>query len=269
MDTWPSVLPAREGLVAFAHELAEHARELVLPHFRETMTVSYKTDASPVTEVDRRVERALRKQILARFPAHGVIGEEFGSGQREGAPCWIIDPIDGTKAFITGRPLFGTLIGLLLDDAPVMGVLEASALGERWLGASGMVSEVNGTPCLVSDVRTLAEAKLSATTIDMFDGAARRAFDELGAAVRFRTFGGDCHAYGTLASGFLDLVVEAGLQPYDYLPLVPIVAGAGGVMTDWASRPLTLGSSGGQVIAAANRELHQQACDLLHYAAAL
>ena len=232
------------------------------------MSISYKVDASPVTDVDRRVEQALRRQILARFPTHGVIGEEFGSAQKEGAPCWIIDPIDGTKAFVTGRPLFGTLVGLLVDAVPVLGVLEAPALGERWLGARGLASEINGTRCTASAVSTLAQAKLSATTIDMFKGAERRAFDALGEAVQFRTFGGDCHAYGALASGFVDLVVEAGLQSYDYLPLVPIVAGAGGVMTDWLGQPLTLASSGGRVVAAANHELHQRACALLQRARA-
>jgi myo-inositol-1(or 4)-monophosphatase len=201
--------------------------------------------------------------IGSGYPDHGVIGEEHGSSFKPGAFNWILDPIDGTKSFVTGKPLFGTLIGLLHDTRPILGVIEVPALGERWTGAAGEPSRVNGERCRTSATSSLEEARLAATTIDMFSPQALASFDRLSREVRFRTFGGDCYCYGLLASGFVDLVVEADLAPYDCLPLVPVVTGAGGRITDWSGAELRFGADRVEVAAAASHELHALALERL------
>lgn len=273
MTEWPEHrltahgLASAERALAFADTLADIARALIAPHIRRPVSVAYKSDATPVTAVDREVERALRDAIAAEFPSHGIIGEEYGAdlgdaGER-GEVAWIIDPIDGTKAFVTGRPSFGTLIGLLVDGVPVLGVLDVPALGDRWIGAVGQPTRVNGAPTKTSDVTTLSDARLASTTIDMFEGADLTRFNTLGRELAFRVFGGDCHSYGLLASGFLELVVEGDLESYDYLPLVPIIQGAGGLMTDWKGETLSLQAAQSQVLVAANGELHSAASRIL------
>lgn len=263
MTHWPQSLPAANGLLHFAGRLADAARSIILSGFRSGVLVNYKPDESPVTEVDREVEATIRDLIRAEFPNHGLIGEEYGADERPGEPCWIIDPIDGTKAFVTGRPLFGTLIGLLVDGIPVLGAIDAPVLSERWLGALDVPTMCNGIPVHTSPRTSLAESNLSATTIDMFDEIERRRFDTLSSEVSFRAFGGDCYSYGLLASGHVDIVVEASMNAYDYLPLVPVVNGAGGVMTDWNGDELTLSSGEARVLAAGNLALHRACLERL------
>ncbi len=244
-----------QSLLAFAGELADTARAIVLRYFRRPVAVEHKADFSPVTEADRAAERALRERVAARFPAHGFVGEEFGATPARGALTWVVDPIDGTKSFVTGRPLFGTLVALLENGRAVLGVVDIPALDERWQGAAGIATTANGQPCRTSRVESLGDATLYATSPDMFDAALGPRFERLSRAVRFRCFGGDCYAYALLASGHTDLVAEADMQPYDYLALVPVIEGAGGVVSDWQGRALGM-ESDGTVLAAANPALH-------------
>ena len=263
MSQWPEGLPPRSELVTFAERCADAARAIVIPRYRARVPVDYKSDASPVTEVDRAVETRIRELVRETYPNHSVIGEEYGADERPGALCWIIDPIDGTKSFVTGRPLFGTLLGLLCNGVPVMGVLDAPVLGERWIGASGAPTTLNGARVSACVKTRLPESNLSATSVDMFDDVERVRFDALGKEVKFRVFGGDCYAYGLLASGHIDIVVEASMNPYDYLPLVPIVNGAGGVVSDWCGEPLSLASKSGRVLAAGSATLHHACVGIL------
>lgn len=242
-------------LVAFAHRLADFAAPLALHYFRTELPVEAKADASPVTAADRAIEALLRAEIRAAYPEHGVLGEEEG-GDFKRPLTWVIDPIDGTKSFITGMPLFGTLIALVSGDRPVLSVIDMPALAERWCG-TGEAAWFGEKPARTSD-RSLAEARLFATSPDIFAGSDADAFASLSGAVGLRRFGGDCYAYGLLASGHCDLVVEAGLQVYDVMALVPVVEGAGGVMTDWGGQPLTPAFDG-RVVAAANAGLHAEA----------
>jgi histidinol phosphatase-like enzyme (inositol monophosphatase family) len=244
-------------LVAFAEKLADAARPIALRYFRNPVEIEYKADASPVTIADREVEAAMREMIAGRFPGHGLLGEEHGGENIEGSAVWILDPIDGTKSFITGMPTFGTLIAFLDRGRPAIGVIDMPAMGERWLGVSGSATTMNGTPCKTRDCRSLGQANLYTTSIDMFCGAERRAFDAVSAAAAMRRFGGDCYCYGLLASGFVDAVMEASLQPYDYFSLIPVVEGAGGVITDWRGAPLDVNSAG-HVVAAATPDLHAE-----------
>jgi len=247
-----------EAAIAFAHELADAARMIARRYFRRRLSVQSKADASPVTVADREIERTLRALIAERFPGHGIVGEEEVPRPGREPATWVIDPIDGTRSFITGVPLFGTLIALLAGAEPLLGVLEVPALGERWAGARGRPSEHGRRPCRASACESLGGATLFATSPYMFGEAERVRFERLASTVRMTRFGADCYAYGLLAAGWVDLVVEADMKPHDFLALAPIVTGAGGVMSDWRGRALGL-DSGGQICAAATPALHAAA----------
>jgi histidinol phosphatase-like enzyme (inositol monophosphatase family) len=251
----PLSVPERDALEAFARSLADDARALSLPRFRRPVDVAHKGDMSPVTEVDRGVEAMLRHRIEATWPSHGVLGEEYGATRTDAEFVWSVDPIDGTRSFISGWPLWGTLIALLRNGVPIMGVLDMPALDERWVGHVGAHTRMNGSECQTSTCRTLADATLYSTTPDMFDAGEWARFDRTSRAAYARRFGGDCYGYGMLACGFIDAVVEANLMPYDYLAIAPVVQAAGGVITDWEGQPLRM-HSGGRVVAAATPQLH-------------
>lgn len=245
-----------------AHALADEARILALRLFRTRLDVAIKADDSPVTLADREIEAALRRRLAAACPAHGIFGEEQGRQHLDAEYVWVIDPIDGTKSFITGSPLWGTLLALLHKGRPVLGMMDIPFTGERWWALAGGPARYQGEPARSSDCAALATARLYATSPDVFTGEDQARFARVSAAVALRRFGGDCYSYGLLASGHVDLVVEAGLQPYDYLALVNIIEGAGGVVSDWQGQPLGLGSDG-RVVAAATPALHAEALALL------
>lgn len=247
----------------FAETLAEAARPIIQRHFRRPLDIVDKPDASPVTVADRDAEAAVRALIEKRYPDHGIYGEEHGQVRLDARHVWVIDPIDGTKAFITGMPVFGTLIALCDRGRPILGVIDQPVLDERWLGADGHGATLNGRPIRTSACTRLAEASVYTTTPDMFaTDEARRRYERIETAARLRRFGGDCYATGLLAAGHVDLVVEAQLSPYDYMALVPVVENAGGRATDWAGRALDF-SSNGEFLAAATPALHAEAQALL------
>ena len=250
------------ALLAFAAELADAAGAIVRPYFRTALAVDDKADESPVTIADREAEATLRRLIEARFPQHGIIGEEHGTVRGDAELVWVLDPIDGTKSFISGIPLFGTLIALTERGTPILGVIDQPISGERWIGARGRQSTLNGAPIKTRACRDLAKATLFATSPDIFARDDLGRFERVKGTVKLARFGGDCYAYGLLAAGFIDLVVEAGLKPYDFCALVPVIEGAGGRMTDWEGRPLRLGS-GNRVIAAGDPALGDKARALL------
>ena len=205
----------------------------------------------------------MRAIIEAEYPDHGIIGEEMGDLRPDAEFVWVLDPIDGTQSFITGKPIFGTLIGLARDGAPILGVIDQSILGERWTGAAGRPTTFNGEEIHTRDCARLADAWLDATSPEIFGGGDDwAAFKRLRNDVKHPGYGADCYAYGLLASGFIDLVAEAGLKPYDFTALAPIVEGAGGKITDWAGARLTLRSDG-RVLAAGDARCHQAALDRL------
>lgn len=251
-----------ETLVALALRLADAARTVIRGYFRQPVTVHDKADASPVTVADREAEAAMRRLIEEAAPDHGIFGEEYGAVRTDADWVWVLDPVDGTKAFITGKPSFGTLIALLHHGKPVLGIIDQAILDERWLGVTGRPTTLNGAPIRVRACPDLALASLYATAPEMFHGADVAPWEALRAAVKLPRYGADCYAYGLLAAGFVDLVVEASLQPYDYLPLVAIVEGAGGLLTDWQGSRLGLGSDG-RVVAAGDARCHQTALAIL------
>jgi inositol-phosphate phosphatase/L-galactose 1-phosphate phosphatase/histidinol-phosphatase len=254
--------PCPAAFVALAERLADQSGAVLRRYFRQPFQIDTKADLSPVTIADREVETLVRAGIEAAFPDHGILGEEFGTARADAEYVWVIDPIDGTKAFMTGKATFGTLIALTRHGTPILGVIDQPILRERWLGAAGRSTTFNGAPITVRPCARLADASLYATTPQMFVGNDATAFERLMNAVKYPLYGADCYAYGLLASGFTDLVCEASLQPYDYCALVPVVQGAGGRMSDWEGRPLSLAShaaSKGRVLAAGDAALHQAA----------
>ena len=250
--------PVAAARSALAEALADAAGAVIRRYFRQTIAVDDKSDASPVTIADREAEQAMRALIEARFPADGILGEEFGTVRADAEWIWVLDPIDGTKSFISGIPLFGTLVALLHRGRPVLGIIDQPISRERWRGVAGQVSTHNGTKIAARPCPDLAAATLFATSPDMFQGADAAAFARLKSRVKLTRHGGDCYAYGLVASGFIDCVVEASLKPYDYCAMVPIIEGAGGVFTDWQGKKLGLASDG-RVIAAGDRDLHKAA----------
>jgi myo-inositol-1(or 4)-monophosphatase len=250
-----------QDLVGFAHKLADEAGAVILSHFRSRGDVANKSAAGfdPVTEADQGAELAMRRLIEAEFPSHGISGEEFPDKANDDAYRWVLDPIDGTKAFITGLPVWGTLIGLTHHDQPVLGVMDQPYLGERFWNADGKAffrSPRREQPIRTRQCGSLASAILGATTPDMFEGEEGRRFRNLSEACRMTRYGGDCYLYCMLAMGLVDIVAEASLKPFDIVALIPIIEAAGGIVTTWSgSDP----SGGGQILAVGDPALHDAA----------
>ena len=246
----------------FALTLADAAGDILRRYFRTPIGFDDKADTSPVTIADREAEAAMREAIAKRFPDDGIVGEEMGSERTDARFVWVLDPVDGTKSFISGKPLFGILIGIAEEGRPAFGVIDQPVTRERWCGGRGMPTTLNGAPQKTAARTAPKDAILYATTPYMFEGGDRDAFERLAARVKHPLFGADCYAYGLLASGYADLVCEASLQPYDYFGPTAVIEGAGGIVTDWEGRPLTL-RSGGRVLAAGNAALHRAALEIL------
>jgi histidinol phosphatase-like enzyme (inositol monophosphatase family) len=255
-----------DKLVRFAHRLADGAGEISLAAFRQNLAVERKADRTPVTEADRGAEAALRQLVERHYPAHGVVGEEYGSDKPDAEYVWVFDPIDGTKAFITGNPQFGNLIALLHEGRPILGVINMPAQQDRWIGAKGHPTRFTDRTgehlCRTRPCKRLGEATFRTISPDLFHGAREPVYRRIKAAVGLALFGGDCFSYGQVASGWLDIVVEAGLGVYDYLALVPVVEGAGGLMCDWQGQRLGL-QSDGQVLCLGDPGLGDEVLELL------
>ena len=232
--------------IALALRLADAARAAIRPHFRSELASERKGDASPVTIADRAAEEAMRRILTAEVPRDGVAGEELGYSEGSTGRQWALDPIDGTCAFLAGRPLFGTLIALLVEGWPVLGIIDQPILGERWLGAAGRPTTLSGKPVRTRRCAELAEATLATTGAHHFGDHDAGHFMALAARTDHKrmVMGGDCYNYAMLAGGHLDIVCESDLKLHDWAALVPVVEGAGGSMSDWAGEPLGPGATG-------------------------
>ncbi len=242
-----------DALIAAAEAAADAAGAAIRPHFRRQPETIQKDDDSPVTVADKAAEQAMRAVLAAHFPGHPVIGEEFGgeagSDFGAGGLRWVLDPIDGTRAFITGRPVFGTLVALLDGDRPILGLIDQPITGERWIGVAGRPTRFTGPHGAAGCRRCpeLSAAELSATAPDIVGD--QQAWSRLAGAVRRVSWGGDCYGYGLLALGQIDVIVESGLRLWDWAALPPVVEGAGGRLTDRAGRPLRAGTKRQDVVA--------------------
>lgn len=233
-------------LLSLAHRLADASGEVIRRYFRAPFTVEGKADMSPVTVADRKAEEAIRAILTKERPNDGIVGEEYGNANPGADFVWVLDPIDGTRAFTTGKPIFGTLIALLHEGVPVLGIIDQPILRERWIGAEGHETQMNGAACRVRSCSALGEAvanlgpqALRGECLEMIP-----LYNRLEKACRTTSLGGDCYTYGLLASGYLDLALENDLKLYDYAALIPVVKGAGGTMTDWLGNPLGARSDG-------------------------
>lgn len=256
-----------------ANKVADAAGEVIRKYFRNKFDILDKEDLSPVTIADQAAEESMVSIILENFPSHGIYGEENGWRCKEKLTdyVWVLDPIDGTKSFITGKPLFGTLIALLYRSKPILGIIDQPVLRERWIGISGRKTMLNGQEVSTRTCAKLSQAYLYTTSPHLFSGHAKDAFARVRDKVKVPLYGCDCYAYALLTSGFVDLVVESGLKPYDFLSLIPVIKGAGGVITDWKGNELHWEASPDScatsfnVVAAGDKLIHQQAVDSLEW----
>lgn len=246
-----------QEFITLANDLADEAGKIIRPYFRAPLEVENKADESPVTIADKKVEEHLRQIIETKYPDHGIIGEEFGTKESKSPYIWVLDPIDGTKSFIAGRPTFGTLIALCENGVPILGVIDQPILKERWIGAKGFKTTFNNQPVSTSDCADIKYAKVISTHPIMVPE-----WQGIEDQTRFYIWGGDCYSFGLLANGYLDCAIESHLSPYDFAALPPIIEGAGGMMCDWEGKALTL-KSDGRVIAFGDRTLQYKFLGLL------
>ncbi|GBQ24898.1 inositol monophosphatase [Acetobacter estunensis NRIC 0472] len=259
-----------DTFAATANALADVAGTVIRPWFRTSVGIDDKADESPVTIADRTAERVMRAVLAERHPDHAILGEEFGLHAGNSDWQWTLDPIDGTRAFITGRPTFGTLISLSHAGTPVIGVIDQPITGERWIGVAGRGTLFRpgfGSLAAPHVIRTracasLAQADLSCTAVEMLEDAPRPTWKQLKAAVHRVSWGGDCYAYGLLALGQIDVIAECTMKPWDWAALVPVIEGAGGRVTDWNGQILRADGDG-TVLAVGNPALLDAAVSCL------
>ncbi len=259
--------PCPQHFLDLGQLLCDASAQIILTHFRTSPDIKHKADSSPVTVADRGAESAMRTLIMDNHPDHGIYGEEFGSHQPDAEYLWVLDPIDGTRSFIAGHPLFGTLIALLHNGQPIMGIISIPVTGEKWVGAQGhptRFADHRGTR-IVQTRRCpdLTTATLATTSPALFrSDDEQAAYGGLATCTGAQLMGGDCYNYGLIANGTLDLVLESGLGVYDYMAHIPIITGAGGRITDWAGQPLHM-KSAGQVLATGDSDRHRDCINLI------
>lgn len=249
-------------LLPFAQRLSNVADDIARKYWRMPFATEQKADLSPVTIADKEIESALRQMIEREYPEHGIVGEEHGNLRSDAAYQWVLDPIDGTRAFIAGLMTFTTLIALVKGGTPLLGIISQPITNERWAGMSKQPSTCNDKPIKTRAAKTLSQATVATTSTYYFTPTQAAAFEKLRKQTANCVLGGDAYSYALLASGQMDLVIDAGMKPYDFCALAPVIQGAGGIVTDWNGKALTLNSDG-TILAAATTELHKQALTLL------
>ena len=252
----------QDAHLAFAVALAEHSRQIMSQALAERPKIELKPDSSYVTDTDKRIERELRTMIEKSFPTHGILGEEYGAHNADAEYAWVLDPIDGTAAFVAGLPVFGTLIALLHQGLPVVGIIDHLVTNDRWIGAAGRPTTRNGMVVRTRACPSLPQAMMSASNPDFFSDEERPLFERIRSRTQWRIYGGSCFSYGLLASGRIDIAVDSSLGIHDFAPYVPIITGAGGIITDWAGKAITI-HSGPRILAAGDPERHAEVLSLL------
>ncbi len=251
-----------DRLTSFAERLADESRAMLQDAASRMPEIDIKSDLSYVTDADRKIEQRLREMIERQFPDHGIMGEEFGSRDLDAEFVWVLDPIDGTAPFVAGIPVFGTLIGVARGRRPWIGVIDHPATADRWVGVARERASLNGKPARTRGCAELAPALMTNSNPDFFHQTERRAFDALRQKVRYTQYGGSCYAYGVLASGRTDLAIDGGLDPVDIFAPAAVIEGAGGVVTDWSGKGITLEWKD-LVLAAGDPVLHAKALSVL------
>ena len=245
-----------------ALKTVHEASETAMSYFRQLLDVETKGDESPVTVADKTVEAQIRKSLAKAYPDFGILGEEFGSENLDAETFWVVDPIDGTRSFISGLPLFGMLLGLIDNGKPVLGIVGMPALGEVYIGQAGLGARMNGEAISTSSQTDISAATLFINETETMVSEHPAAFAKLLKTGKTRRMSYDCYPHALVAAGHIDAVVDCNLQPYDYLPIVALIKAAGGLMTDWQGRPLTMHSDG-RVLTAATPELLAQLIEIV------
>lgn len=257
-----------KDIINFANHLADLSGDIARKYFRIDNGEIAKDDDSPVTKADREIEKMIRDEIEKKFPDHGIIGEEYGDKNVEADFVWILDPIDGTSSFIIGRPLFGTLIALTYKGKSILGIMNQPITNERWIGIDSEGAWMNGKKIKSRNCRELSDAVMCASSSHHFQNGDEELLKKLASLTKYQRlggiiYGGDCYSYASLASGFVDIVIDPGLKVYDYAALLPIMEMAGAVVTDWQGNDLKLRSNV-RLIACATKELHEKALKVLN-----
>ena len=248
---------------SFLNNFADESGEILRKKFNESFQINIKDDGSMVTEVDQMIETLFLEKIKKKFNGHGVLGEEYGSYNKNSEFKWIIDPLDGTHSFISGKPLFGTLICLTVKDIPTLGLIDIPILKERWIGGKNIAVKKNNSFSKINPIeKKLNECIVSSTSLLMFNEEHETIIKEIYEKVKFPVFGTDCYAYGLLISGKIDLIIEENMKPWDYMAQVPLIEEVGGIITDWNGDPLNVKSCG-QVIASQSRRSHEEVLNYL------
>ena len=256
--------PKIDEFISFANYISDESAKIIKQYFRKPLNITNKDDESPVTIADKNTELVIRKLISLQYPNHGILGEEFEDKDKESEYLWVIDPIDGTRSFIAGHKDFGTLIALLHNKKPIIGIINCPMHEERWLGIQGRQSTMNGEVINTSNKCTLDQSYLCSTGLYMFENDEfKKGFEKIINITRYHRYGGDCYNYGMLASGYIDIVIENMLKTHDYMALIPIIEGAGGKITDKFGKKINLDSDG-SVIVSANEKLHKQLIDIIN-----
>jgi inositol-phosphate phosphatase / L-galactose 1-phosphate phosphatase / histidinol-phosphatase len=256
-----------QEIINFANHLADVSQKIAQKYFRQENGEIIKDDDSPVTKADREIEEIIRKEIIKKFPTHGIIGEEFGNFQIDADFVWILDPIDGTSSFIVGRPIFGTLITLTHKGKSVLGIMNQPITNERWIGIQGDGSYFNGRKIKTRNSTEISDAVICSSSSFYFQNGNEEVLKRIENNLKYQKigliYGGDCYSYASLASGFVDISLDPSLKVYDYAALQPIIEMAGGIITDWQGNDLNL-RSGVNVVASSNKILHEKILKLIN-----
>ena len=248
--------------ISFANNLADKSAEIIMHYFRSKFDIEKKNDSTPVTIADKKSEEIIRDLINKKYPDHGIIGEEYKNDKSDNEFTWVIDPIDGTQSFIAGHKDFGTLIALLYNKKPILGIINCPAHEERWIGLHNQPTTLNNNIVKTSKIKKIKDSYVFTSGLYFNDKMFRAGFDKIIKHTKHHRFGGDCYMYGMLANGLIDIVIEDTLKTWDYMALIPVIEGAGGVITDKYNKKITADSDG-SLVASANPELHTEVFDIL------
>jgi len=249
--------------IPFSEQIMNLSGQIIKKYYKKDIDFEIKEDSSPVTKADKEVERSIRALIKSTYPNHGIIGEEFEDTNIDAEYKWVIDPIDGTKSFMIRRPIFGTLLSLLHNELPILGIIDQPILGERWTGAAGYATNFNSNITETRECSCLAEAVLCTTSPNLFSDDDFIKFEDIRKKSQYVVYGGDCYSYGLLARGDVDVVIETGLKIHDFLAFRPIIEGAKGIITDWEGNPITYNSDG-RVLACGDKKVHKEIIRMLN-----
>ena len=252
-----------EEFISFSNFLADESSKIIKQYFRKPLNIDNKKDDSPVTIADKNTELKIRELIEEKYPNHGILGEEFDEKNINSEYLWVIDPIDGTRSFIAGHKDFGTLIALMHNNKPVIGIINCPIHNERWIGVEGRKTIMNGKEVRTSNTTLLKESYVCSSGLYFDNKHFRRGFDKIIKLSKYHRFGGDCYMYGMIASGFIEIVLEDTLKTHDYMALIPIIEGAGGKVTDKYGKKVNINSEG-SIVASANKDLHKQVMEIIN-----